>query len=243
MQSPPEARSQSRAKRLVIGALALLAIALFTGLGTWQVQRLFWKHDLIARIEARIHAEPVPPPPRAAWPAINARDDEYRRVRLSGVFDHSKEVLATAATELGGGFWVLTPLSLSDGTTVLVNRGFVPTGRRDPATRAEGEIAGPVTITGLIRISEPGGAFLRDNDPAANRWYSRDVAAITQARGLTDAAPYFVDADAAPNPGGYPVGGLTRVNLPDNHLVYAITWYAMALGLAAALIQIARRRW
>ena len=240
---PTTSEARTRPKRILLATLALLAICVFVALGTWQVQRLFWKHDLIARIDARIHAEPVSPPARAAWPAINARDDEYRRVRLSGVFDHSKEVLATAATELGGGFWVLTPLSLSDGTTVLVNRGFVPTGRRDPATRVEGQTEGEVTVTGLLRISEPDGAFLRDNDPAANRWYSRDVAAIARAKGLPDAAPYFVDADAAPNPGGYPVGGLTRINPPDNHLVYALTWYAMALGLVVALVQIVRRRW
>ena len=122
----------------------------------------------------------------------------------------------------------MTPLE-TPGFTLLVNRGFVPRERRDPATRAAGNTAGPTTVTGLLRMTEPGGGFLRANDPAANRWYSRDVAAIAAARGLGRTAPYFVDADAAPNPGGLPVGGLTVVKFPDNHLVYALTWFALML--------------
>ena len=103
---------------------------------------------------------------------------------------------------------MLTPFETPD-FTLLVNRGFVPPDRRLRSTRIEGNPAGPVTITGLLRISEPGGGFLRSNDPKADRWYSRDVAAIASARALTRAAPYFIDADATANPGGYPVGGLT----------------------------------
>ncbi|RYD42410.1 MAG: SURF1 family protein, partial [Sphingomonadales bacterium] len=116
--------------------------------------------------------------------------------------------------------------------TLLVNRGFVPKDRRDAKVRAVGNVVGVVTVTGLLRLTEPEGAFLRSNDPAADRWFSRDVAAIAKARGLRNAAPYFVDADARPNPGGYPVGGLTVVRFPDNHLVYALTWFALcALSL------------
>ena len=116
--------------------------------------------------------------------------------------------------------------------TLLVNRGFVPKDRKATAARATGNPPGEVEVTGLLRVTEPGGAFLRTNDPAANRWYSRDVAAIAKARGLGETAPYFVDADGAPNRGGYPVGGLTIVRFPDNHLVYALTWFALcALSL------------
>ena len=110
---------------------------------------------------------------------------------------------------------------------MLVNRGFVPKDRKATAARATGNPPDEVEVTGLLRVTEPGGAFLRTNDPAANRWYSRDVAAIAKARGLGETAPYFVDADGAPNRGGYPVGGLTIVRFPDNHLVYALTWFAL----------------
>lgn len=243
MSEPSAAPARSRWTRLILAALAVFTIFVLAGLGTWQVQRLFWKRDLIARIDARIHAEPVAPPAKAQWPEIDARDDEYRRLRLEGSFDNSKETLVYASTELGPGFWVVTPLRLADGTTVLVNRGFVPNEKREPSSRAAGNPEGPTGVTGLVRMDEPGGTLLQANRPAENRWYSRDVAAIAAARGITDVAPYFVDADAAPNPGGWPVGGLTRVALPNNHLMYAVTWYAMAIGLAAALIQIVRRRW
>jgi surfeit locus 1 family protein len=199
-------------------AVGLVLVAALAALGTWQVQRRAWKHDLVARVEARIHAEPVEAPGPATWDGLTPEADAYRRVRATGRLRHESETLVQAVTDLGAGFWVITPLERTDGTTLLVNRGFVPADRRDPATRSEGQGAGPVTLR-----------------PPAGRWYSRDVAAIAQARGLARAAPYFIDADATPNPGGWPVGGLTIVSFPDNHLVYAITWYVLALMVAAAL--------
>jgi surfeit locus 1 family protein len=218
-----------------------LACAGFTALGVWQIERRAWKLDLIARVDARIHALAVPPPARADWARVNARDDAYRHVRATGSFLHDRETLVQAVTERGAGFWVLTPLSTDQGT-VLVNRGFVPPERRDPASRRAGQ--GPVTVTGLLRMSEPGGAFLRSNDPAAGRWYSRDVAAIARARGLGEVAPFFIDADATSNPGGYPVGGLTVVAFPNNHLVYALTWFGLAaLSAWGAALILRKAKW
>jgi len=210
-------------KRALLTALALLFAAGFVALGVWQVERRAWKHELIAAVNARIHAAPVAAPGPAAWPGISAAKDAYRRVRARGHFRHDKAVLVKAVTDRGAGYWVLTPLE-TPAFTVLVNRGFVPQNERDAASRPEGS----VTVTGLLRISEPGGAFLRANDPGAGRWYSRDVAAIAKAEGLGRVAPYFIDADAA-QAKGYPVGGLTVVRFPDNHLVYALTWVALAL--------------
>ncbi len=217
----------TRARRAGFAAAALIAAMLLAGLGAWQVERRAWKHELVAAVDARIHAAPVQAPGPGAWPRINARDDAYRRVTATGAFRHDRETLVQAVTERGAGFWVITPLETPD-FTLLVNRGFVPKGRRSARSRAEGNVAGSATVTGLLRVTEPGGAFLRANDPAADRWFSRDVAAIARARGLGSTAPYFVDADASPNPGGYPVGGLTVVRFPDNHLVYALTWFALA---------------
>ncbi|CDZ70570.1 Surfeit locus 1 family protein [Neorhizobium galegae bv. orientalis] len=231
----------ARSRLIFAGAMLFLTL-IFIGLGTWQVQRLFWKLDLIARVDARVTATPAPAPSTPAWPAINAENDEYRRVTAAGVFHHDEETLVQAVTDLGPGFWILTPLEQKDGTTVLINRGFVPADRRDPAARADGEIEGPVKITGLIRISEPGGAFLRSNDPAGGRWYSRDVAAIAAIKGLEKVAPYFIDADATPIPGGLPVGGLTVIRFRNSHLVYAVTWYLLAVMSAGGAYAIQRKR-
>ncbi|ARM91538.1 surfeit locus 1 family protein (plasmid) [Rhizobium sp. CIAT894] len=231
----------SRAKRAVFAVcLALLAAAL-AALGTWQVERLAWKRDLIARVDQRVHAPPAPAPATPAdWSRVNTTDDEYRRVTAVGMLANDKETLVYASTILGPGYWVMTPLMLADGTSILVNRGFVPTDRRDPASRREGQPSEPVEITGLIRMTEPKGSLLKSNDVAADRWYSRDVAAIAQKRGLSAVAPYFIDADATPNPGGLPVGGLTIIRFPNNHLVYAITWYGLSAMALALLVFILR---
>jgi surfeit locus 1 family protein len=143
-----------------------------------------------------------------------------------------------AVTDYGAGFWVLTPLKTDAGWTVLVNRGFVPPERRTAATLGP---TGPVTLIGLLRITEPKGGFLRSNDPAANRWYSRDVAVIARARRLSQVAPYFIDADATPNSGGYPIGGLTVVAFPNSHLSYALTWFTMAILSVVGLVLLLRR--
>lgn len=231
----------SRSRLLMFGAMLLL-VMVFAVLGTWQVQRLFWKLDLIARVEARVHSAAVPTPSTSDWAGIDAAKDEYRHVTATGIFEHDKSVLVQAVTVLGAGFWVITPLVRDDQSTILINRGFVPTDRRNAASRVQGDIAGRVDVTGLMRMSEPGGAFLRSNDPADGRWYSRDVEAIASAQELTDVAPYFIDADKTPNPGGLPVGGLTVVNFGNSHLAYALTWYAMALMSAAGAWLVNRRR-
>ncbi|MCJ2072872.1 SURF1 family protein [Methylobacterium sp. J-030] len=235
----PSPGRPSLLRRVVFGIAAALVFVVLVGLGTWQVERRAWKLDLIARVDARVHAAPVPAPGPAEWPRVGP-DDAYRHVSLSGLFLNDRETLVQAVTERGGGFWVLTPLRRPDGSLVLINRGFVPGDRRDPASRAAGQLAGETHVIGLLRLTEPKGAFLRSNDPKDGRWYSRDVAAIAAARGLSEVAPYFVDADATPNPGGLPVGGLTVIAFPNSHLVYAITWYGMALMLAGAVIYVLR---
>ncbi len=228
---------------VMLALLAAAGIAGFCALGTWQMERRVWKLALIDRVEKRIHAAPTPAPGPAAWATVNAADDEYRRVRVSGHFLNEKETLVQAVTSLGGGYWVLTPFQTDEGFTVLINRGFVPPDRRDAESRAEGQIAGETMVTGLLRMTEPKGGFLRANDPAAERWYSRDVSAIAAARGLTQIAPYFIDADATANPGGLPVGGLTKVTFHNSHLVYAVTWYSLALMLFGAALRLAREEW
>lgn len=243
MAGIPHCRRGSLRTLATLGLLAATVCAVCVALGTWQLQRRVWKLDLIARVEARIRAEPATAPAPDDLPAPTRASDEYRRVRAEGVFLHARETLVQAVTDRGPGFWVVTPLRRADGTTILINRGFVPPDRRAPASREPGP--DEARVTGLLRLSEPGGAFLRANDPVAERWYSRDVAAIAAARGLTLVAPYFVDADAKPNPGGLPVGGLTVVAFRNDHLVYAVTWYVLALMAAGGgwiVLREARRR-
>ena len=226
---------------------ALCALVLFVGfaaLGTWQVHRLAWKLDLIERVNQRVSARAVDAPAAPEWLRVNAANDEYRHVRLSGRFLTGFDTQVQAVTNIGSGFWVLSPFQLTDGSTVLVNRGFVPP-KWTPATAESDAPRGNGTVTGLLRLTEPGGGFLRANDPAAERWYSRDVAAIAKARGLRQVAPYFVDADGAPSgsladPAG-PVAGLTVISFHNSHLVYAVTWYALALMVAGAAIGLARQ--
>jgi surfeit locus 1 family protein len=240
----------------ILAVLALLLIVLFAGLGTWQVVRLQWKLDLIARVEARVHAAPAPPPTRDRWAGITSESDEYRRLKLHGIYLYDLTTPVQALTEEGSGYWLLTPLCAEDGTIILVNRGFIPAGLGAPTrytpVRAQGNpcagAAGPAhDVVGLLRTSEHDGAFTRTNDAAAGRWYTRDVAAIAAARGLAGkpVAPFFVDAAAGQNPPGspdQPVGGLTVVNFHNSHLVYAITWYALALMVAAGWWWVARGR-
>jgi surfeit locus 1 family protein len=233
-----------RTSRLIgIGLLTLFFFATFISLGVWQVERRAWKLDLIARVDARVHAPAVSVPDASAWPAVNAGSDEYRHVTASGRFLHDKSALVYASTERGPGFWVLTPLQIDDSAIVYINRGWVPTDHKDAAGRTEGNPEGPVQVTGLLRIPEPGGTLLRSNDPADGRWYSRDVEAMGKTAGLSRVAPFFIDADDTPNPGGLPVGGLTIVRFPNSHLSYALTWFAMAaLSLVGGVILIRAER-
>ncbi|WP_431275658.1 SURF1 family protein [Variovorax ureilyticus] len=231
-------------------ALAICAAGIFTGLvalGLWQVERRAWKLDLIAKVDQRVHAQPVAAPGPAQWPQVHAASDEYRRVSATGTLLHDRETLVQATTALGGGYWVLTPLQRTDGSVVLINRGFVPPERRDRANRDDNAPVGETTITGLLRITEPGGSFLRHNDPAANRWYSRDVQAIAAARGLGQVAPFFIDEEASADRRAassktqtWPVAGLTVISFPNNHLTYAITWFALALMIVAGAWYVAR---
>ncbi|MEA3182330.1 MAG: surfeit locus 1 family protein [Gammaproteobacteria bacterium] len=265
----------------IVGTLAILFFVVFVALGTWQVKRRVWKLDLIARVEQRVHAPAVAAPGPAQWPNVTVAADEYRHVTATGTFLDGSQTLVQAVTDLGAGYWVLTPLRSADGSIVLVNRGFIPA---DDRNRVQPGSASPsATVTGLLRITEPHGGFLRHNDPAANQWYSRDVQAIAAARGLTRVAPYFIDAEALASAAAAPPGapsppmqsevhqpasstaaatappsrepdaqavtnraaptgptvpptpGLTVVTFHNSHLVYAITWYTLALMVAIAV--------
>ena len=227
----------------LLGFFTAFVIVSLTALGIWQLERRTWKLHLIDEITQRVHAAPIDAPGPSQWPRVAQGGDSYRRVNASGQYLNDRETVVRAVTRLGGGYWVLTPLLTEQGYTILVNRGFVPSDRRDLATRKDGLIGGRTVVSGLLRMSEPKGAFLQANDAAADRWYSRDVAAIAEARHQSPIAPYFIDADATAAAGGLPVGGLTVIDLPNNHLVYALTWFTLALMGAVAAGIVVRSEW
>lgn len=235
-------------RRLALpAALTLLALALLIALGVWQWQRRAEKSELISTITERISAQPMMLPAQAVWQNLDVGTLAYRPVRARGTFDHTKEthVFFSLSEKKGGysgpGYLIVTPFRLEDGGTVLVNRGFVPQQFKDPNRRKSGQVEGPVTITGLARAPERRGSFTPDDDPIKNVFHIRDPQIIAAARKLGPVAPLIIDL-AMPEPeGGLPVPGTTRIDIPNNHLQYALTWWSLALVLATIFILFARR--
>jgi len=226
-------------RRSWVGLLIPAAVAFFVliALGSWQIQRKAWKENLIAVLNAQLAAPPIALPPAAAWATLDRKRDEYRRVTFSATFDNAAEALVFAPPSTfrpdvsGPGYWVFTPARLADGKIVIVNRGFVPDGRQDPKTRAQGQLAGPVDIVGSMRWPDTRHWFTPDDEPAKNLWFAADPQAIAAAKGLGAVAPFYVEQESPLPPGGLPKPGKLMVTLPDNHLQYALTWYGLAFVL------------
>ncbi|GJD54605.1 SURF1 family protein [Methylobacterium dankookense] len=239
------ARAGSWRGLLAPGLSALVALAILLTLGTWQIARKTEKEALIGRIVERSRAEPVAPPEPAAWDAAR---DEFRHVRAAGRFVNEDETLVhgLAPGDTPGralqGYYVLTPFRRDAGGIVLVNRGFVPTELKAQADRRDGVIEGDTTVTGILRASEARGMFVPAPDPKRGEWFNRDIAGIAQARGLGAVAPYLIEADAVPGAKTWPKGGQLRVDLPNNHLQYAFTWFGIAACLVGVFTVFAWRR-
>jgi surfeit locus 1 family protein len=228
------------ARRLVVaGAASLLGVAILAALGTWQLQRKAWKEGLIATLEQRFAAAPLPLPPPEAWPALVSADMEFRRVRFTAAFLHEEEALVYAGSSAlrrdaaGPGYWVFTPARLADHALVIVDRGFVPEGRQDPARRPQGRIQGPLEVVGVLRWPEHPAWFSPPPDVAHNLWFVRDPVAIAAVKGLGAVAPFYVEQESPQPPGGLPSPAKLEVNLPNNHAQYMMTWYGLAAALAA----------
>ena len=220
--------------RLGPGLFTLFGVMLLLAMGCWQLERRAGKHELIAKITARMHGEPVALPSECADPAAL----EYQRVRVTGTFRHDKEIYLAARDVKYSvfGHHVLTPLETPEHRFVLVDRGYVPSERKSPAMRAAAQTEGSVTVTGVARVPKGRGWMTPDNDVARNFWLWVDLQAMADFAGVPAFLPVMVDADATPNPGGYPVGGQTRVTFTDNHMVYAITWFFLALALGVIFV-------
>jgi surfeit locus 1 family protein len=253
IDQPAVPRPRSRIRLLLLAICAGIVFFGFLALGTWQVYRLQWKLNLIERVNQRVYAPAVPAPGPDRWSQVTAETEEYRHVQLHGTFLYDQTALVQAVSDYGNGYWLMTPLRAQDGSIVLINRGFIPVGESKRAAEFRNEkldAQGRANVAGLLRISEPRGGFLRENDPAADRWYSRDVQAIAASRKLANVAPYFIDAEAVPRPASeagkrptdYPIAGLTVIAFHNSHLVYALTWYALALMVAGGWLWAAREK-
>ncbi|WP_313192621.1 SURF1 family protein [Shinella zoogloeoides] len=227
-----------RAKTVVTWIAFFVALAILLSLGTWQVQRLYWKEALLADIAERRVAAPVPLADIEAM-AARGEDIEYRPVTVSGVFANNRERHFFATWHGQTGYYIYTPLQLADGRFLFVNRGFVPFEAKEPEMRKQGQLTGEQAVTGLARarLDEKPSSIVPDNDLAKNIFYWKDLDAMASSTGIAAdrLVPFFVDAGDAPNPKGLPIGGVTQFDLPNNHLQYAVTWY----GLAAALVGVA----
>ena len=209
------------------------AILVMIGLSIWQVQRLSWKEGLIAERTERTTADPVALPPAGT----DLKTLEFRKVAVSGSFDHAHEFYLAARSQNGNvGYWIVTPLKTDAGETVLIERGWVPENKKRPETRAEGQVAGSVTLTGFIRLPQVKTFFQPDNEPQKNIWFYLSPAEMAQAASIPARTDLYLDADLTSNPGGFPIGGQTRINLPNDHLQYAITWALLALSLAVVYV-------
>jgi surfeit locus 1 family protein len=226
---------------LTLTVAALAGFAALIGLGTWQIERLHWKQGLIAERAAAVSAPPVPLPRSLAA----ARALEFHRVQAKGVFLHDREIAVHMIERRSGGagYLVLTPLRLADGAVVFVERGWVPTDKRDAATRSQGNPPGAVSVEGWLRLApaEKPGWFLPANDPGRGEWFWIELPALARAAGVPEALPFYLEAGPAPNAGGFPVGGQASTDLPNDHLQYAVTWYALAAALAVIYLLLLRR--
>ncbi|MFO1081208.1 MAG: SURF1 family protein [Reyranellaceae bacterium] len=216
-------------------SLPILVVAL--GLGLWQMERLAWKRDILDRIATNQAAPPLTLDELLRGDPLR---HEYGRVTVKGAFLYDREYyLAARSLRNKVGLQVVVPLRTEDGRIVMFDRGWLPQERKDPASRAEGQVAGPVTLTGIVRRNQERRQFAPENEPGRNVWFHVDVPLMRQLSGGKPDAKldsFFLEADAAANPGGLPIGGQTRLDIPNDHLQYALTWFLIALALVGVYL-------
>jgi surfeit locus 1 family protein len=221
---------------------AVAGLAILIGLGVWQLDRKVWKENLIAQLTERLNAVPGALPPRSDWEHLTQDKDEFRRVTFPAQFIGGQEALVYAAGSAlrsdiqGAGYFVFAPARLPGGSIVIIDRGFVPLERKDPATRTAGTPEDIIDVVGVMRWPEARGTFTPADEPQNNVWYLRDSKAMAQAKKWDSAAPFYIDQESPVPPGGLPLPAKLEVHLPDNHLQYAITWFGLALALAGVYV-------
>jgi surfeit locus 1 family protein len=229
------------------GVFTLAMVALFIGLGVWQLQRRVWKHALIAALTERLAAAPVPLPPPSQWGALTPDNDEFRRVQFSATYQALPDAMvfgsgsAVRPDVSGPGTWAFIPARLASGETVVVNAGFVQNtmqdrGQQDRAIKplVTGE---PVMLSGYIRFPEEAGVLTPAENPAKRLWFTRDHLAMARVLGWGGTvAPFYIDLEQPVLPSGIPKPGPLDVHLRDEHLQYAITWFGLAIAVIIAFV-------
>lgn len=239
-----------RAARLLGPAMmTACGLAILIALGAWQMQRKAWKETLVATITERTKADPVDL--AGTYTATHDPDNdaiglEYLRVTARGHFLHDKERYFYAPDPVQGpGFNVYTPLEMAGGSVVFVNRGYIPDDKKDPAKRAAGQTTGEIEVIGLVRQPDQQTRFTPDNDAKKNIWFWRDIEALKASafpQGRDSVIPLIIDQEKKQASGNGPKGGSTIVTLTNRHLEYAITWFGLAITLAAVFAVFAAGR-
>jgi cytochrome oxidase assembly protein ShyY1 len=224
------------------GLFTLAMVALFLGLGVWQLQRRVEKQALISALTERLAAAPSPLPPPVQWGALTPAQDEFRRVSLAAAYLPGPDAMVYSSGSAvrddisGPGTWAFLPARLPDGNTVVINAGFVQNTMQDRAQqdRAVARLITeePVTLSGYIRFPEAAGGLTPAENMAKRLWFTRDHLAMARALGWGEVAPFYIDLEAPVPAGGIPKPGPLDVHLKDDHLQYAITWF----GLAGAVV-------
>jgi surfeit locus 1 family protein len=204
------------------------ALALLVALGSWQVHRLHWKKSIIADREAALARVPL------SVDSISRAGASlwFRPVSATGAFLHDSEIYMDGKSHRGHpGGQVVTSLRLQRGGVVFINRGWVPRELRYTNKRLAGQVAGTVTVTGILRRTARSSDWIPVNRPEKDLWYSIDVVRMAQRHGLVGIRPFYIEAGPAANPGGWPLGRKPVVLLSNNHLQYAFTWFSFAVVL------------
>jgi cytochrome oxidase assembly protein ShyY1 len=232
------AATAQRRRGAGFGIFTLAMVALFIGLGLWQLQRRVDKHALIAALTERLAADPAPLPPPSQWSALTPARDEFRRVRFEAIYQSGPDAMVYSSGSAvredisGPGTWAFLPVRLPSGETVVVNAGFVPNTMQDRAVedRAVARLltAAPVALTGYLRFPDAAGVLTPAESPTKRLWFSRDHLAMARALGWGDVAPFYIDLEAPVPASGIPKPGPLEVHLKDDHLQYALTWFALA---------------
>ena len=244
--------SGSRKRGLGFGIFTLVMVAIFAGLGFWQLQRRVEKHVLIAALTERLAAQPVPLPPASQWRVLKAANDEFRRVTFAATYARLPDAMVYSSGSAvrgdisGPGTWAFLPARLASGETVVVDAGFVENTMQERGVedRAVARLAAdqPVTLTGYLRFPESAGLLTPAADPAKRLWFARDVPAMARALSWGKVAPFYIDLETPVPPGGIPKPGPLQVHLRDEHMQYAITWFALALAVVISFGVWLRRR-
>ena len=237
-------------RHLGFGLFTLATVAVFIGLGVWQLQRRVEKHALIAALTERLAAEPVSLPPQSEWAKLTAEKDEFRRVHFKAAYGAAPDAMvyssgSTIRDDVSGpGTWAFVPARLASGEIVVVNAGFVQNTMQDRAQQDRAVtrlVTGAAAdLIGYIRFPESAGLLTPSADVEKRLWFARDLPAMAQAQGWGNGgktvAPFYIDLEEPVPPSGIPKPGPLHVHLKDDHLQYAITWFALAGAVVIAFL-------